>query len=171
MPTDVQLLEAFVLQQAYNRIPTPRLRFILEQLEYRYRTKFDEVTVSTGNLTIEHVMPIKWAENWSLDGGMKAPCESHIDAIYQGYEVSDKMKILMDDRQRYIHTFGNLTLLTEALNPALGKAGWSVKREKIGQSLLAINRDIAAYDEWSKSEIENRAGALAKVAVTIWPAI
>ena len=170
MPTDVQLLEAFVLQQAY-RIPTPRLRFILEQLEYRHRTRFDEVTVSTGNLTIEHVMPIKWAENWPLDGGMKAPCESYIDAINQGYEVSDKMKILMDDRQRYIHTFGNLTLLTEALNPSLGKAGWSVKREKIGQSLLAINRDIAASDEWSKSEIENRAGALAKVAVTIWPAI
>ena len=171
MPTDVQLSEAFVRRQAYDSIQTPRLRFILEQLEYGHRTKFDEVTVSTGNLTIEHVMPIKWAANWPLDGGMKAPCESSTEAIDQGREINDEMKTLMDDRQRYINTFGNLTLLTAALNPSVSNAGWSIKREKIGQSLLAINRDLAASDQWSEAEIEKRAGALAKVAVTIWPAI
>ena len=152
-------------------MPTPRLRFILEQLEYEHRTKFDEVTALTEALTIEHVMPKKWAKNWPLTRGVNAPCESSIEAATQNHSISDEMKDLMDARERVIDTFGNLTLLTGTRNPSLGNADWDVKKKEIAQSLLAINRNIASSDSWSEVKIQERASALGKMAVKIWPAI
>lgn len=171
MPTDTELWKSFVQRQVYAHIPIPRLRFILEQLEYEYRSKFDEGVILTDTLTIEHVMPKKWAENWLLTGDIKAPCESSIEAMIQNYRISDEMKKLMDNREMVIDTFGNLTLLTEALNPSIGNANWDVKQEKFRKSLLAINRSIASRDTWSEIEIEERSRDLGKLASKIWPAI
>jgi Protein of unknown function (DUF1524) len=86
------------------------------------------------------------------------------------HQVSDEAKALMDTRQRWIDTLGNLTLLTESLNPSIGNAAWASKREKIAQSLLALNRDVAAKSEWSEGEIELRAAKLAAVSNRIWAA-
>lgn len=74
----------------------------------------------------------------------------------------------MDARQRRINTMGNLTLLTESLNPHLSNGGWPTKRIKIGESLLAINRDVAKKEIWSDAEIEKRASELAKIANKTW---
>lgn len=169
MPTDAEISKAFAQRQVYGHIPTPRLRFILEQLEYEHRSKFDEVTSLAEALTIEHIMPKKWAENWHLAGGMRAPCESSIQVTAQNHRISDEMKDLMDARERVIDTFGNLTLLTGTRNPSLGNAGWDVKKKEIVQSLLAINRSIASSDTWSEIEIEERASTLGKMAIKIWP--
>lgn len=168
MPADLQVTEAFSRQPSYRNIPSPRLRYILEQLEYGHRTKFDEVTVSTANLTIEHVIPQKWAKHWPLPDGTTAPCESSFEAVIGNHQVSDQIKALMDTRQRWIDTMGNLTLLTEALNPSVSNGPWAAKREKIGKSLLAMNREIAGKDIWSEVEIEARASKLAGVANSRW---
>ncbi len=170
MPSDVEVAEAFARRRAYDVTPTPRLRYILEQLEYGHRTKFDEVTVSTANLTIEHVMPRKWAEHWPLKGGIFVPYESSFELAALNHPLSDEIKVLMDTRQRLIDTLGNLTLLTDALNPSIGNGPWPEKKEKIGGSLLAINREIAAELSWSEDEIELRAASLAAVANRIWVA-
>jgi hypothetical protein len=170
MPSDLQVAEAFSRQPSYRDIPTPRLRYILEQLEYGHRTKFDEVTVSTANLTIEHVIPQKWAKHWPLPDGTTAPCESPFMAVVGNHQVSDQTKALMDVRQRWIDTMGNLTLLTEAMNPSLSNGSWAAKREKISKSLLAMNRDIADKSVWSETEIEARASKLADLANSPWAA-
>jgi len=168
MPSDAQVAEAFSRRRSYGAIAAPRLRFILEQLEYGHRSKFDEVTVATGNLTIEHVMPQKWAKHWPLPDGTFAPCESSFEAVVGNHKISDGVKALMDTRQRYIDTMGNLTLLTEALNPSLSNGPWAAKREKIAKSLLAINRTIAEKTTWSETEIEARSTALAAIANRTW---
>ena len=168
MPSDLHVIEAFSRQAVYGSIPTPRLRYILEQLEYGCRTKFDEVAVSTANLTIEHVMPQKWSKYWPLSGGAVAPCESSIQAVMGNHQLDDATKTLMDTRQRWINTMGNLTLLTEALNPSISNGPWEAKREKIGKSLLAMNRNIAAELIWSEAEIGRRAETLATVANRLW---
>ncbi|MGH9434380.1 MAG: DUF262 domain-containing protein [Terriglobia bacterium] len=168
MPGDLHVIEAFSRQRTYADIPTPRLRYILEQLEYGSRSKFDEVAVSTANLTIEHVMPQKWSTYWPLPDERLAPCESSFQAAMSNHQLDDKTKALMDTRQRWIDTMGNLTLLTEALNPSISNGPWAAKREKIGKSLLAMNRDIAAQPVWSEAEIEKRAGTLAAVANRLW---
>jgi hypothetical protein len=168
MPEDLHVAEAIARRNAYLVIPTPRLRYILEQIEYGHRTKFDEVTVSTANLTIEHVMPRKWAQHWPLPGNIVVPVESSIEATMGNHSIAAETKALMETRQRSIDTMGNLTLLTESLNPSLSNAGWSTKRAKIGESLLAINRGIAKKDVWSETEIEQRAAEIANVANKVW---
>lgn len=169
MPTDLEIAEAIAQRRAYGFTPTPRLRYILEQLEYGSRTRFDEVTVSTKDLTIEHIMPRKWAKHWPLSNGVVVPVESSFEAAVGNHPLTDQDKALMDMRQRWIDTLGNLTLLTEALNPSIGNGHWSAKREKIGKSLLALNRDIGAIDAWGEAEIEARAAKLAATANRIWP--
>jgi hypothetical protein len=46
-------------------------------------------------------------------------------------------------RELLKHTFGNLTLLTGARNPALGNLGFGKKRIALGKSLLKLNHEIA----------------------------
>jgi hypothetical protein len=169
MPTDLQVAEAFARHSAYGDIPTPRLKYILQNIEYGKRTKFDEVTVVSANLTIEHVMPRKWAKNWPLPNGFTAPVESTFEASIGGHQLSDEIKSLMETRARLVNTLGNLTLLSEALNPSIGNGSWKNKRAKFAGSLLALNRDVAAEDDWNEGTIEARAADLASVANRLWP--
>jgi len=168
IPTDVEVAEAIARNDAYGKIPSPRLKFILQNLEYGLRTKFDEVTVTSSNLTIEHVIPQKWSSNWPLPNGVMAPTESAFSAVIAGHQISDETKALMEARQRSIGTLGNLTLLTEALNPSIGNGAWKAKRNKLGKSLLALNRSIAEVNEWDEAAIESRAASLAAVANRVW---
>ncbi|XYK78478.1 MAG: DUF262 domain-containing protein [Labrenzia sp.] len=170
MPTDAQVKEAVLRRKAYAVIPTPRLRFILQNVEYDLRDKFDEVTVSTSNLTIEHVMPRKWAEHWPLSDGSNASHESSFEAMIAGVPMDDAMKALVETRAQAVDTIGNLTLITGSLNPSLGNAGWVKKREKLSGSLLALNRMVAKVEDWTEKSIEARAGAIGDVIVTRWDA-
>jgi len=65
---------------------------------------------------------------------------------------------------------GNLTLITGSLNPSLGNAGWTKKKEKLAGSLLASNRIVTKVDNWSETSIEDRAGMLADVIAVRWVA-
>lgn len=79
------------------------------------------------------------------------------------------------DRDQLLHNVGNLTLLTERLNPALSNRSFDVTRPEITKSLLALNsyfqvpRWVAPGSAWDESEIQKRAIALFKIAVQIWP--
>ncbi len=170
MPTDAHVEEAFARRKAYGVILTPRLRYILQQIEHAKRSKFDEVTVSSANLTIEHVMPRSWAENWPLPNGATAPCESAWQAASSGQELEDETKSLMETRQQAIDTLGNLTLVTGALNPSMGKADWKTKHARLRDSLLVLNREIATRDCWDEEVIRERAADLAAVTNRIWSA-
>ena len=171
MPTDAQLAEAFAHQTAYGGIPTARLRYIFLQIEYELRDKFDEVTVSTANLTIEHVMPRKWSEHWPHPNGKTATHKSSFSAFLAGEELDEETKSLTDARSRAIDTFGNLTLVTEALNPSMGKNSWASKKVRLAGSLLTLNRTIAQQDSWNEKTIESRASDLANVAAKRWAGI
>lgn len=169
MPTDAQLAEAFAHQKAYGAIPTPRLRYILQQIEYELRDKFDEVIVSTTNLTIEHIMPREWPEHWPLPNGMTVAHKSSFEAAIAGEVLDDETKSLMDVRGRFVDTFGNLTLVTDAMNPSLGNNSWATKKARLAGSLLALNRQIADQDNWNEQTIEARASDLANISAKRWP--
>jgi len=120
MPQDAEVSAACEQYEAYGKISSQKLRYILKNVEERKRTKFDEVTVSTSNLTIEHIMPQKWSEFWPLANGSYAPCESVWQAFHNDHELDDETKNLMQERERTVNTLGNLTLVTDSLNPSLG---------------------------------------------------
>ena len=75
----------------------------------------------------------------------------------------------MEARERAKNTLGNLTLLTPPANSQNGNEGWPFKRERIAQSLLALNREIAGHDNWDEETIRNRGEKVAEAADLVWP--
>ena len=173
MPTDLEVVEQFTHRHVYGvygNTPTPRLRYILQQIEHAMRNKFNEkVSVAAEDLTIEHVMPQHWAEHWPLANGKTAPCEFAWEAINSGHTLDEETIALMQTRGEVVGTFGNLTLLTSSLNPSIGNEGWESKREQLRKhSLLVMNREITNKKKWNEKSIKARSADLAKVANEIW---
>jgi len=108
-------------------------------------------------LQVEHIMPQKWHEHWSVDG-----------------EAAIRL------RDSKVDTIGNLTLVSEKLNPSLSNAPWlGVEQEFQGKkaglalySLLRLNSHLVNKyaDVWDEAGIDSRAEALLTVAKSIWPA-
>ncbi|MFD5753327.1 DUF262 domain-containing protein [Streptomyces sp. NPDC127033] len=150
----------------YSRLVRRSVRILLEALEDELRTDHTEqLTVPIGEqsgakLTIEHVMPQSWRDNWP-------PLE---DDLSEGA-----------DRDDLVHTLGNLTLVTARLNPALGNMSWEDKRQWLGKhSLLRLthgtllsappNTDSGDWaTAWDEHRIRTRGVYLASLSLDIWP--
>ncbi|MFO1205087.1 MAG: DUF1524 domain-containing protein [Burkholderiales bacterium] len=156
-PDDAEIREELAGLLAYRRLGRGRLRMVLEAIEDHRRGWKDGKAglgaerVARGNLAIEHVMPRKWHSYWPLDGHEEA------------------------ERDRGIHTLGNLTLLTKKLNskqsngPWLGAGG---KREGLEQhDVLILNRELLkrAGDKWTDDAIHTRTRDLIEIIVEVWP--
>lgn len=170
MPTHSDLIGAANKENAYGNLGSRKLRFILTKLERELRTKFDE-NIPIENLSVEHILPDKWAKNWPLKKSGSAPSEDFFAAVDAGHNVSPEMREEMDLRERAKNTLGNLTLLTPPANTVNGNESWNYKRERIGKSLLALNRDIANSPDWSEDEIRDRGEKLAESAHLVWPGL
>lgn len=165
-PTDAEFRAALEQDPLYSRLYRHRVRVLLEALEDELRTDHTEqLTAPVGEqlskkLTIEHVMPQSWRDNWP-------PLE---DDPSEG-----------EERDELVHTLGNLTLVTARLNPALGNMPWQDKRQWLAKhSLLRLthgtllnppsstDRDDWA-DRWDEHRIRSRGSHLASLALRIWP--
>ena len=168
-PTDEEVIERLSERKLYGSLPTSRLRYVLQAIEERKRTRFDETVIATDNATIEHVMPQRWAEKWPLPDGSKAPCESALEALIS-HDVTPEQRDKIATRERLVDSIGNLTLVTSSLNPSLGNESFAEKKAKLSKSLLVLNREVAEVEDWSEAKIVARGKELAKVAVEIWSA-
>jgi hypothetical protein len=169
-PADDEVLKAILGLEQYDSMPTPRLRYILCELEKASRDKYDETVGLRDDLTIEHVLPSKWAEHWPLQDGKRAPLDHVVsadDARHGAIRQRDVLK----------HTLGNLTLLTPSGNPRLSNLPFTTqddsvglsKREALRSSLLKMNQEIAAHEDWTEDRIETRGRLLAKRVIGLWP--
>jgi len=152
-PDDDQLLNAFINQKLYGLLAQMRIRMVLEGIEAELRSNKAEHRAVTPNLTIEHVMPQGWSEHWDLPSGID--------------ETQARI-----DRNRLIHTMGNLTLANRRLNTSLYNRPWEEKREELNDhSVLFLNKNLLdnAPGVWDEKAIEARAHALAEVAIKVWP--
>ncbi len=153
-PSDEELRERFVTAPLYQYLTRGRLRMVLEGIEAELRTNKSESQEVPGNLHIEHVMPQTWHPNWPLPA-----------------EVAEDEKAVAD-RDRAIHTIGNLTLVNGRLNSALSNAPWGSKRGILADhSVLFLNKRLVnkAPEVWDEESIKKRAKWLHKRAVKIWP--
>ncbi len=104
--------------------------------------------VGRGTLPIEHIMPRKWGTHWPLP----------ID----GSEA---------DRDKLVHTLGNLTLLTKKLNSKVSNGPWLTsdgegKKTALQQhDVFFLNRDLlaAAKDDWTDAKIHVRTAQLTEI--------
>lgn len=150
-PDNHRFEDAFRNSPLYRLLTRGRLRLVLEGIEGQMRELAEDRGVPK-NLSIEHVMPQGWRAHWAPPPATDLPGES--DA----------------QRDRLIHTVGNLTLVTQRLNAKLSNAAWGDKRETINAySVLRLKESITSEDVWSDEAIATRSRSLAKVAADVWP--
>lgn len=158
-PSDAEFEKAWVSNPLYINLTRPRIRMLLETLEEATRTKFAEGDRCPRGLTVEHVMPQGWRENWTLPSDVRA-----------------------DDRDTIIHSIGNLTLLTAKFNTYQSNRPWvhEVQAESVPalddgkranlkeHTVLALNRVLCDEDQWGEKQMRDRASTLLAFAKTIW---
>jgi hypothetical protein len=154
-PDDGEVRDELSTLLAYRRMGRGRLRMVLEAVEdYQrgWRNGKDGLggeRVARGKLVIEHVMPRKWQTNWPLTNGDEA------------------------ERDRLVHTLGNLTLLTGRLNSKVSNGPWlgaGGKRDALqGHDVFLLNRALVDQREWSDDAIRKRTTSLIDDILRIWP--
>lgn len=148
-PADAEFQQHWLSSPLFTRLRRGRTRMLLEALERHAHTSKSERIEFGEKLTVEHLLPQEWRRHWPLPD----PSPAH---EFQ--------------RNRVIHTMGNLTLLTKALNPAVSNGPWLKKRAAILEhSGLALNRRLSRADEWDEKAIQRRGEELARLAIEVWP--
>ena len=153
-PGDDELRERFLTAPLYRILTRGRLRMVLEGIESELRTNKSETREVPKNLHIEHVMPQNWLPHWPVSA-----------------KLTENEKAV-NERERAIHTIGNLTLVNGPLNSSLSNAAWDDKKKTLRRhSVLVLNgRLVEKYnDGWDEAGIRKRANWLHKRAVKIWP--
>jgi hypothetical protein len=150
-PKDDEFEKAWLHRPLYDVLTRARVRVVLEALELAmYTGKTEKITIHD-KLTIEHVLPQAWEAHWPLPDGVP---------------VDEATK----RREALLHTVGNLTLVTDKLNPAMSNGSWSIKKAAIAEHCsLAMNRKLVALNGWSELAVEARSKELLDLATTIWP--
>lgn len=163
-PTDAELTDAITTRNQYQGLPSHRLAYILEEFEHASRDKFTAADGIRPGLSIEHIMPQHWQVHWrTLPSGRVAPSEG-------GVPGDEAMAAEILERNRLVHTLGNLSLLTPPANASASNSSFEEKKPRLLDALLRMNHDIAKQTQWSEEEIKDRGRELARMAVMIWPA-
>lgn len=157
-PGDQEFRQGILSKPAYTLAPQTRIKDVLWELEEASRTKFSEKTTMPDGLWTEHVLPVSWNEDWPFEQ------EDFVDRWSNEPHA--------ENRNRILHTLGNLTLLTGSLNIASGNKGFLKKREKLEEHTgLFLNKWFIKKMTWVESDIRARGEALADMAVSIWPSL
>lgn len=162
-PSDDEFEESILDLPLYQYLAQYKVRAVLEAIDQALSDRKSEQLELPKGLTIEHIMPVKWELNWPIP-------EEH--------EGDPEAKIkFAQKRSRIIHTLGNLTLITDSLNPSLSNAGWREKRPELAKySKLNLNRYFYPVhdgedelEEWDEEAIQKRGEVIVGLAQTIWP--
>jgi len=165
-PSDDQFLHGWLTCPIYQSISSARLGYVLRRLNSTYLTNKTEELRVLSDLSIEHILPQSWVENWPLPDGSHGLEGASLLA-------EDEGSILLQGtlrRNAALQTIGNLTLLTQTLNSSASNAAWPQKRIAIQQnSLLPMNLALQKEDRWDEDAIDRRGRSLFEKALEIWP--
>jgi HAD superfamily phosphoserine phosphatase-like hydrolase len=164
-PTDEAFLKAWQINPTYY-IGNSKTVYILRRLSDSYLTSKSEDISITGQLSVEHIMPQQWQNNWPLPDGSKGLTWTELNDEKEGDQIADATR----KRDVIIQTLGNLTILTQPLNSAVSNAAWINKKPKLLESsLLPINLQLNSYTKWDEESIQLRSKELFERAKLIWP--
>ena len=129
---------------------------ILKALQLEMTSTRNEYVSVSNELTVEHLLPQKGSlEDYPYS-------DEELDDDYTREEYRDDL----------LHTIGNLTLLTRALNSSISNGPFRQKAASIAdESDLRINAWVRKEtpEKWDESDIEVRSGKLFEYAKRIWP--
>jgi len=100
-PSDEEFRRAWLDEPLYEALKRDRVRMVLRALDSGLQDKKTEDYYLKRSLTIEHIMPQLWESRWPLPAVEGESGEAYAQRKQQ--------------RDRLIHTLGNLTLLTSSL--------------------------------------------------------
>lgn len=157
-PGDQEFRQGILSKPAYSLAPQTRIKDVLWELEEASRTRFSEQTSMPDGLWTEHVLPVSWTADWPFEDG----------EFVERWTNDPKA----ENRNRVLHTLGNLTLLTGGLNISSGNKGFLEKRKKLEEHTgLFLNKWFLKRDSWDETDIRKRGEAFADIAVSIWPSL
>jgi len=150
-PSDLEFKTAWLDRPIFQVQAQQRIRLLLEAIERDLHSSKTENVQFAETLTIEHLLPQEWTEHWPLPPENGSP------------EAAEKRNLIL-------HTVGNLTLLTQSLNPSVSNGSWEPKLAAILEhSALTLNRKLDAYKVWNEDTIRARAQTLFNSVQRIWP--
>lgn len=164
-PDDATFREAWLRKPLYGPLNSPKLLHLYGRLNQTYMSSKSESLIFERPLSIEHIMPQKWKDNWPLADGTKG---MDFMELYTATE-DDPRAIGTRKRENAIQTLGNLTILSTPLNSAQSNLPWNQKRpEMMKHSLLPINQDLLETMDWDETAILKRGEELFERALQIW---
>lgn len=128
------------------------VRYLLVKYEYLLKKNNEITSLNQGSKwSVEHIMPQKIEDtDW-------------YDEIKQYHEN------VFEIHESFVNKWGNLTLLTSNDNSNGSNKSWSnKKRGLINNSILRINKDLSAYEEWNTEVINARTEVMFNV---LWDSI
>ncbi len=134
----------------YTETKHARARYILAELEataYRRNEGRDrELVPATDELNLEHILPRNPGAEWQAELNGDADLRDEITKL------------------------GNMCLLQERANRALGGKGFAAKKRALyGPSDLLLTKQVADYATWTRVAIDDRQARLADLAIETWP--
>ena len=145
LPDDTEFILALKEKNLYRK--NALCKYLLTTIENKGKEK-----IEIDNLSIEHIMP----QNKNLS--------------------SEWQKMLgknwVEDRDKYLHTLGNLTLT--GYNSELGDKPFSIKLQKLEEyasKIKELNCDVLNQESWNVEKIQNRASRLAHEITELFPII
>ena len=172
-PTDTILLDKLLDRPLYReeKNKTRSISNILLEIEQSIRgSKQEKVKFLNSGLTIEHLLPQKWFEFWSLDDEYVTEEDFNVSIHAVMIEEDKNGKYhRIEYRNKMLHTIGNLTILTSSLNPDVSNSSFDIKKQKIAlQSTVLLNTYFQNKTIWNEEEIINRSKYLYEQIKEIW---
>ncbi len=150
-PSDDRLRRVIVSEPYYDNRSQLKAKIvlILERVNRHLSSGTDAYTVLDRAATIEHIMPQNLSSDWK-------------DMIGSSWE---------EVKRDYLHTFGNLTLVTQSWNSTLSNAPFAHKRTQLAGHGLRLNSAYFsnAPQIWNQEALIERGNWLADQIIAIWP--
>ena len=164
-PDDALFREAWLRKPLYGPLNSARLTHLYGRLNQTFMSAKSENLTFNEPPTVEHIMPQTWEANWPLPDGSKG-LELH--ELFDADET-DPRAIASRKRSVVVHTLGNMTLLSSALNSAQSNLPWEEKKPEMAKhSLLPINQPVLSSPVWNEDTILQRGVDLFTRALKIW---
>ena len=155
-PDDAEFLGAWLDTPLYTAVKRDRLRLLLHAIDSALAGPKTEEYQLKWWLTVEHIMPQQWDHHWLLPQGADESIEEYIERKHR--------------RNHLLHTIGNLTMLTQSLNPSVSNKSFQEKKVDIlRHSAINLNRFMQDIDDWNEEGIRQRGNDLFEVVTGIWP--
>lgn len=172
-PTDTILKEKLKERPLYreekNRSKSIS-NILLEIEKFKRGKKQEKIEFLNEGLTIEHILPQKWYKHWALEGNLIPKKEFEVAKhAVMTEEDPDGYYHKIVNRNKKLHSLGNLTLLTSSLNPSVSNSSFNVKQKELAkQSTLILNTYFADFESWNESNIDTRTELLIGDIIKIW---